>query len=145
LIRYAAAALALMAGGAQDSSAVSEWAEVQVIVRQQIIVRVPPRVQQVPAASVPLRWREANGPRCVSARMIAGASPSQSSVDLVMRDNSRIRARLGQRCAGLDYYRGFYVNANTDGQLCAERDVIRSRMGGECEIVQFRTLQPVRP
>lgn len=145
MIRYAAAAMALLAGGAQDSAAHSELAALQVVVRQQIIIRVPERVNRVAAVSAPVRWREANGPRCVPARMIAGASPGQSSVDLIMRDNSRVRARLGRRCAGLDYYRGFYVNANPDGQLCAERDVIRSRMGGECGIAQFRTLQPVRP
>ena len=145
MIRYLAAALALAAGGAHSSAAHSEFASVQVVIRQQIIIRVPERPNRVPAASAPLRWREANGPRCVPARMIAGANTAQHSVDLIMRDNSRIRARLAQRCAGLDYYRGFYVNANADGQLCAERDVIRSRMGGECGIAQFRSLTPVRP
>lgn len=144
MIRYAAA-MALAAGASQDSAAFGELAAVQIVIRQQIIIRVPPRETRVPAVSAPQRWREVGGPRCIPARMIAGASPGQNSVDLIMRDRSRIRARLGQRCAGLDYYRGLYLNANVDGQLCAERDVIRSRMGGECGIVRFRSLQPVRP
>jgi len=89
-----------------------------------------------------LGGRETNGPRCIPARQIAGAMPSASNVDLLMRDNSRVRARLVGRCAALDYYRGLYVDANPDGQLCAGRDAIRSRMGGQCEIVQFRVLRP---
>ena len=30
-----------------------------------------------------------------------------------------------------------------DGQICEDRDVIRSRMGGACEIDRFRSLEPV--
>lgn len=108
---------------------------------QQIIIRVPRRDQRVPAMSN-MDWRESAGPRCIPARQIAGAMPTSNNVDLLMRDNSRIRARLGGRCAGLGYYRGLYVDANSDGRLCAGRDEIRSRMGGRCEIVQFRTLRP---
>ncbi len=108
---------------------------------QQIIIRVPRRDDRVPAMSN-MGWRETNGPRCIPARQIAGAMPSASNVDLLMRDNSRVRARLVGRCAALDYYRGLYVDANPDGQLCAGRDAIRSRMGGQCEIVQFRVLRP---
>lgn len=109
---------------------------------QQIIIRVPRRDGRVPAMSN-AGWRETSGPRCIPARQIAGAMPAASTVDLLMRDNSRIRARLGRGCAALDYYRGLYVNANADGQLCAGRDEIRSRMGGQCEIVQFRQLRPL--
>ena len=71
--------------------------------------------------------------------------PGANTVDLLMRDNRRVRAHLGRRCAGLDYYSGLYVDANPDGQICAGRDAIRSRMGGQCGIVQFRQLQPARP
>jgi hypothetical protein len=117
----------------------------QVIVRQQVIVRVPRAPARVEASAAPAHYRETAGPRCISIRQIAGAMPAAASVDITMRDSRRIRARLGQRCAGLDYYRGIYVNANPDGQICADRDVVRSRMGGQCEIVQFRLLQPVRP
>ncbi len=117
----------------------------QVLVRQRIIIRVPEGERRVVSAgSTLVRWREGNGPRCVPARDVIGATMGQSSVDLIMRDNRRVRARLAQRCAGLDYYRGFYVNATADGRICANRDPIRSRLGGECGIAQFRTLQAVR-
>lgn len=151
MIRLAAAAFALLVAGAQDSPAPPPepapglpYAVAQVTVRQQIIIRVPRGQNRVPAANAPTRWREAGGMRCVPARQIAGALPGHGSVDLVMRDNRRVRARLGQQCMGLDYYRGLYVSANSDGQICAGRDVIRSRMGGRCDIVEFHALRPAR-
>lgn len=145
MIRAAAAASLLLTGVAtQDSGQASDLQYAQITVRQRIIIRVPEGDRRVvTAGSSLIRWRESDGPRCVQARQIVGATLGGSSVDLIMRDNSRIRARLGQRCAGLDYYRGFYVNATEDGRICADRDVIRSRMGGRCEISEFRNLRPV--
>jgi len=161
MIRLAAAALMLLAASAQGSAPspdtlpaqvpetligqAPEAMIAQVIVRQQVIVRVPRAPARVEASAAPVQWRETAGPRCISIRQIAAAMPSAASVDILMQDRRRIRARLGQRCAGLEHYRGIYFNANPDGRICAERDVIRSRMGGQCEIVQFRTLQPVPP
>jgi len=109
----------------------------------QIIIRVPG-----PAASgnaSPIRWEEHGGPRCVAWARIAGAFLlGENSVDLVFRDNTRIRARLERRCPALDYYRGFYVNATPDGLICADRDSIRARAGGECRIDRFRSLRAAR-
>ena len=118
-----------------------------ITVRQQIIIRVPAGIRRVaPAGASLMQWQESRGPRCVSASRIVGASLlGQNSVDLILRDNSRIRARLEQRCPALDYYYGFYVNATEDGNICAARDVIRSRAGGACQIDQFRVLTPSRP
>jgi hypothetical protein len=65
---------------------------------------------------------------------------SQNSVDLIFRDRSRIRARLERSCPALDYYHGFYLSPTKDGQICADRDTIRSRMGGQCGIDKFRSL-----
>jgi hypothetical protein len=151
MIRLAAAALALLAGGVPGLAtegpagpADQFAAAIQVIVRQQIIIRVPQPGRGVPVSATTMHWREGNGPRCLAANQILAATPSQSSVDFIMRDQSRVRARLGRRCGGLDYYRGFYLNTTSDGRVCAERDSIRSRMGGECGIAEFRSLQPVR-
>ena len=110
----------------------------QLVVREQIMVRVQSR--GAPAA--PVQWKEGKGPKCVPARAILGASmPSENSVDLVMRDRSRVRARLDSSCPALDYYYGFYIRPKADGMICADRDSIRSRVGGECGIERFRTLQ----
>ena len=141
-----AAALLLLAygGGDQQARPVRDGV---LNVRQQITIRVTAGFRRVPAPGAsPIEWREGRGPRCVPAnRIIAATFPSQNSVDLIFRDRSRIRARLERRCAALDFYRSFYVNATPDGQICADRDSIRSRTGGECEIDQFRTLRPSRP
>ncbi|HEX4739237.1 MAG TPA: hypothetical protein VH331_16930 [Allosphingosinicella sp.] len=114
----------------------------QIVVHEQIYVRVTTG----PSTAPPLvRWKEGKGPKCVPARLVAGyAIVAPASVDFFLRDNRRIRARLDSSCPALDYYRGFYVTPNPDGQICADRDVIRSRMGGECGIDKFRTLKARR-
>ncbi len=63
------------------------------------------------------------------------------SVDILLRNRQRIRAKLDNDCEGLDFYGGLYLQTE-DGQLCAKRDVIRSRMGGTCRIDKFRMLVP---
>jgi hypothetical protein len=113
----------------------------RVIIREQIIVRITrgPSSQAVAAAA---DWRERKGPRCVPARALVGAAvSSQSSVDFLLRDGGRVRARLQSKCPALDYYYGFYISPNPDGLVCADRDAIRSRVGGQCSIDKFRALE----
>jgi hypothetical protein len=146
MIRLAAGLSLLLVGGSEVGASQQDQRFAQITVRQRIVIRVPEGDRRVvPAGTSLIRWREIGGPRCISARNIVGATVSQNNVDLIMRDSRRIRARLGQRCPGLAYYRGFYVNATADGNICADRDVIRSRAGGECPISEFRGLQPMRP
>jgi hypothetical protein len=145
IIANAATWLMLVFGGAAEGPATMGVQYAQVTVRQQIIIRMPQGRPLQPASSM-VHWREGRGPRCVAARSVAGATlPGPNSVDLVMRDNSRVRAHLEHNCPGLDFYRGFYVNGTADGMICADRDAIRSRMGGQCGIDQFRSLTAVRP
>ena len=146
----AAAALFLLTGPEQiqpEPSPSGLNAALQIIIRQQIIIRVPAHPGGVPAASfaAPVRWREAAPVRCLPANHILAALPTQNNVDFILRDNSRVRARLGRRCTGLDYYRGIYVDATADGRICSGRDVLRSRMGGACDVADLRALQPLRP
>ena len=116
----------------------------QVIVRERIIVRVPVRSGAAQRVAQRVDWHEAHGPDCIPARAIAGAAMlSQRSVDLVMGNARRLRAMLDESCPALDFYRGFYINPHPDGRVCAGRDLIRSRMGGECGIDSFRSLKPV--
>lgn len=104
--------------------------------------RVVVRVQTSQLAMVPLdALREKKGPRCIAmGDILAAAVLARSSVDLVLRGGYRIRARFSASCPGLDYYSGFYVVPSADGKLCADRDVIRDRAGGECAIDKFRQL-----
>ncbi|HEX2763174.1 MAG TPA: hypothetical protein VHM92_04925 [Allosphingosinicella sp.] len=137
MIRAAAAALLLLgAGGAAPSAPPArQYAQV---VRERVMIRFhqvgPPNVD----------WKEGKGPKCVPARGIAGAAlASRESVDLILRDGSRVRAKLESSCPALDYYYGFYISPNPDGLICEDRDIIRSRVGGACEIDRFRSLQAV--
>ncbi|HEV2817207.1 MAG TPA: hypothetical protein VGW40_08310 [Allosphingosinicella sp.] len=110
--------------------------------QQQIIVRMPVGIRPAPPAASLIRWEEHRGPRCIAwARILGAGLLGQNSVDLIFRDGTRVRARLERRCPALDYYRGFYLPATVDGLICADRDSVRSRTGGQCQIDQFRSLR----
>ncbi len=82
-----------------------------ITVHQQIIIRVPAGFgSSAPDAGTLVEWRESHGPHCLSAARIVGATfPSSDSVDFVLADNSRVRARLDRHCPALDFYRILYV------------------------------------
>lgn len=110
----------------------------RVTVREEIIMRIPIRARPGPR----IEWREKRGPRCIAAAAIKGAMLSgRNSVDFVLSDRRRFRARLDSDCPALDFYDGFYVQPD-DHRLCMRRDFIRSRMGGSCRIERFRELKP---
>lgn len=137
----AAAAMLLAAGAAPPPEPHFAQFRQQMIVREQIIVRFPGRFGRIPEA--PVRWKERKGPKCVPARMIVGAAlPGDNRVDLILRDRSRVRALLDRDCPALDYYLGLYITPHPDGMICADRDIIRSRVGGQCAIDKFRRLKP---
>jgi len=110
----------------------------QLTFRSRIVVRV----QTSQLATVPLAaLREKKGPKCIGmGDILAAAVVARSSVDLVLRGGYRMRVRFAANCPGLDYYSGFYIAPTADGKLCADRDVVRDRAGGECEIDKFRQL-----
>ena len=144
VIEWSAALLMLAALGGvpEEPSAAAPIQFAQLSVRQQVLVRVPVRLRPAPSRDSQVEWKEGKGPKCVSARSIVGATAlRQRSFDLLLRDRSRIRARLDRSCPALDYYYGFYIRRTEDGQVCADRDSVRSRMGGQCGIERFRTLK----
>jgi hypothetical protein len=146
MILAGVAALLLLAfGGGGSKQPAPRPAQGTITVHQQIIIRVPAGMRVgAPAASM-IRWEEHRGPRCIAWARIAGAGLlGQNSVDLIFRDATRVRARLERRCPALDYYRGFYLPATPDGLICADRESIRSRTGGECRIDSFRVLRAAR-
>ena len=136
----------LAAGGAEPPAASEPLQLAQLVVREQIVVRVPVQARRIsPAAASLIQWKEGKGLKCLPARAIVGASLlGQNSVDLILRDKRRVRAKLQSNCPALDYYYGFYITPSADGLICADRDIIRSRVGGQCEIERFRSLQAVR-
>ncbi|MEO7178710.1 MAG: hypothetical protein ABIW83_07690 [Allosphingosinicella sp.] len=139
LIRTGVAALIGLAGAAPAAAPPARPAQYgQTVVREQVIVRF----RHIPPTRI--EWKEGKGPKCVPARAIAAAVlVGKSSVDLILRNRQRVRAKLESSCPALDYYYGFYITPNADGMVCEDRDNIRSRMGGACEIDRFRGLEPV--
>jgi hypothetical protein len=140
MIRAGAAALLLLLAAAAPAAAPparpAQYG--QTVVREQVIIRF----RQTPPTRV--AWKEGKGPKCIPARAIAAATlVSKSSVDLILRSRQRVRAKLETSCPALDYYYGFYITPNADGMICEDRDTIRSRMGGACEIDDFRSLEAV--
>lgn len=113
------------------------------IVQSTTVIRVPAHFARRPAPP-PVALREKHGPRCIAAGDIAAAAVTgPDSVDFELRGGVRVRARLEDACPALDFYRGFYVTPQPDGRVCADRDAIRTRSGGECQIDRFRALVPV--
>ncbi|WP_294121654.1 hypothetical protein [Sphingomonas sp.] len=109
----------------------------RVIVQDEVIFRIPirPRVS-------PIEWVEHKGPKCIPANMLAGAMLSgPSSIDFVLRNRQRVRAKMDSDCPALDFYDSFYLQPDDD-YICAKRETIRIRSGGSCRIEKFRTLVP---
>ena len=134
-------------GSAAQSLAGTQWA--QLTVRERIVIRVPrldPRAgRDAPAPPVPVKWKEEKGPKCVPIAALRGAAfGGDDGVDFVLAGNRRVRAKLEDDCPALDFYSGFYLKPTADGQMCADRDAIRSRSGAVCPIDRFRTLAPKR-
>jgi hypothetical protein len=137
MIRAGAAVLLLLATGAPPPSP-RPVQYGQTLVREQVIVRFR---RTAPAR---IEWKEGKGPKCIPARAILGATlAARNSVDLILRNRQRVRAKFESNCPALGYYYGFYISPNPDGMVCEDRDVIRSRMGGACEIDRFRSLEAV--
>ena len=132
-----------LSGAPETASPADPVQFAQVMIREQLLIRVPADLRQAQrVAEQQIEWKEKKGPKCVPMRLILGAALlSQNSVDLIFRDRSRVRAKLERSCPALDYYYGFYIRPNKDGQICADRDSIRSRVGGECEIEKFKLLR----
>ncbi len=145
MIRVAGAALLMLVSLGNGDEQSRPPAPQGMMFHQQIIIRVTP-TQRAGVNRQNISWQEEPGPRCIPARQIVHADQlGQESIDLVLRDATRVRARLERRCPALDYYYGFYVSPNADGMICADRDAIRTRAGASCGIDQFRILRPREP
>lgn len=145
----ALALIALLSGSAAAPVVAGTSVEVsQLTVTRSIIIRVPARrAHRADPPLTPLQdFNEHKGPRCIEADAIGAAAISApDSVDFIVRGGKRLRARLEDACPALDYYSGFYVKPPPDGKICAGRDSIHTRSGGDCQIDKFRLLTPKAP
>lgn len=136
--------LLTVVAGAGASSGGEALRLAQVTVRQRVIVRVPARaVRAVDPRAI--RYEEKKAPRCVAMAGLAGAAMLKADrVDLILKGGQRLRVEFESSCTAVDFYSGFYVSPTEDRQLCAQRDSIHLRSGGECMIKRFKKLVPER-
>ena len=121
----------------------------QVRIQQQITIRVSPRrgnTRELIAnwrEVLPQKYEQRNIGKCIPVRSIAGVQ-TVSSRDLVLylADRRMIRAQLLKSCNARDFYLGFMIEPNEDGNLCAGRDTLRARTGATCKIGAIRQLVP---
>ena len=120
-----------------DATAPAQYAGL--LIQERVVVRVPARAATIAPARI--KWKEKRGPRCVPMASVGGAAViERDSVDLMLKGGQRVRARFKSSCPALDYYSGFYIMPSADAQICADRDSIHTRAGGECQITRFRKL-----
>ena len=114
----------------------------RVLIRNEVVMRVP---VIRPRGGWPVRWKEKRGPKCIKAAdVMAAALADDGSIDFLMRNRQRMRAKLENQCPALDFYGGFYVQPQ-DGRICSDREEIRNRIGGNCQIDKFRLMVPHAP
>ncbi|MBQ1500145.1 MAG: hypothetical protein IIZ38_17705 [Sphingomonas sp.] len=144
----ASSLLLLVAAPAAAPAGVPDWKAVTLSLQQEqqrVTIQVP-RVTITSSATIIVRRAphvvEKKAKDCVKVQDISGFAGvnTQDSVDLVLRDGSLLRAKLGRKCQALGFYNGFYVKTNKDQKICAGRDSIRTRAGRSCDVEDFRTL-----
>ena len=133
----------LMIAGVGDAAADGGVELAQLSIQQRVVIRVPRMpAPQSKAPPPPTAFVERKGPKCVPVQTLAGAAITRSdSVDLVLSGGQMLRAHLEDDCPALDFYSGFYLKPARDGKVCADRDSVRSRSGGQCRIDKFTTLK----
>ena len=115
---------------AQGSTAATEWKRMPVAPGGPVTMRpFPPRDGR---------------DRCVSVQTLAGAQLfGDRAIELTMQGGQRYRLFLAQECPALSFYQGFYYRRQRAWQLCAGRDVVGARSGGECTIASIIKVRPV--
>lgn len=118
-------------------SAANNWSPDPVLgVRARPVPPVPPIVRPQPPP--------AGRKRCISVDRVAGAVVmGDRAVELSMATGARWRLFLAEDCPSLSFYQGFYYRRGRAGMLCAGRDAVISRAGGECGIASITPIKPV--
>lgn len=124
----------------------------QMRIQQHLSIRISPGGPAIPPPMVfefdeedrPARVEERKMGRCVPIAAIAGVqSGPRDRLVLFLRDSRVVTASLPKTCRATDFYSGFYVERNADGQLCVDRDEIHARSGATCMVHDFRAVVEV--
>lgn len=98
------------------------------------------RMNVMPGAPLSLRPEPPREGRktCIGVDRIAGAQMfGDTAIELTLQNGQRWRLFLANQCPGLSFYQGFYYRRGKKGMLCAGRDTIGARSGGECAIASI--------
>lgn len=121
----------------------------QVHMEQHFSIRISPGAGAVPPNAVfeleqiqhQSRVEERKVGRCLPATAIAGVQAADNNrLLLFLRDQRIIVASLEKACQATDFYSGFYVERNADGQICIARDRLHARSGANCRIRDMRAV-----
>lgn len=83
--------------------------------------------------------------RCIAMNGVGAAQLfGDIGLEVSMRDGRHFRIFFARECAALSFYQGFYYRRTRAGQLCAGRDVIGARSGGECKIASIIQVRQFR-
>ena len=94
--------------------------------------------RQTPRVNPPRKGRKT----CINVENMAGAQLfGDAAIELTMRDGKQWRMYFARECPGLSFYQGFYYRRGKANMLCAGRDVVGARSGGECRIA---SIMPVK-
>ena len=123
----------------------------QVNIEQRVTIRINPRPAPMPDvaqlvaegadAGSESRLVERKAGKCLPLSAITGVQPlSADRLLLILRDNRLFTAKLEKGCQAREFYSGFIVKRNSDGQVCISRDELLSRSGASCQVQGFRQL-----
>lgn len=124
----------------------------QVRIQQQFSIRISPGPPVPPPVFVlendqddrPTKLEERSMGKCLPASAIVSVqSAPRNRLLFFLRDSRVVTAGLDKACHAHDFYSGFYVERNADGQICIERDKIHARSGANCLIHDLHALVEV--
>jgi hypothetical protein len=125
----------------------------QVRIEQRVVIRISPQrptarqqlLATLPREEIETRFEERKMDKCLPVERIAGVQTgSGNRLLLFLTDKRMVTVNLEKNCRARDFYSGFYVEKNEDGNLCASRDKIKSRTGVKCDVERMRQLVAVK-
>ncbi|RDC60208.1 hypothetical protein HME9302_01408 [Alteripontixanthobacter maritimus] len=125
----------------------------QIRIQRRVIVRISPRRstgrRDLDAQSAQpvnqTRLRQQKMGKCLPVTSIAGVQPgNDNKLVLFLRNRGLVGVHLDKACRARDFYSGFYVERNSDGLVCAGRDMLQSRSGAKCDVAEMVRLVAVR-
>ncbi len=124
----------------------------QARIEQRIVIRITPQrggdrnnlLAQLPRRGLNTQYEERETDRCTPVSGISGVQTGDGNrLLLFLRDQRILSVNLERACRARDFYSGFYIERNDDGQLCVDRDQLQSRSGAKCEVERMRQLVAV--